>query len=334
MVSTANSEHAHERKGNYARMTRVPAAPKSAATVQGSVEGGPAASAPSRTLPLIALFTGALGIASSGIFVRLSETGPTATAFWRGVLALPFLALWAHLETRTAAPARPPRPRPLRDGRFFWAGFFFAGDLALWHWSLLLTTVAASTLEANLAPIFVTLIAWLAWHERPKGRFLLALGLALAGVVLIVSEKLGHGSRALLGDVLGVGTACFYAGYIAVVSRLRATYGTGVVMASTTLVFTLLLLPLALTQKFLPDTASGWMLLAGLALVAQFFGQGLIAYALAHLPATFSSVGLYVQPIAAALYARLFLGEQLAPVQILGACIVLGAIALARTAKQ
>ena len=105
-------------------------------------------------------------------------------------------------------------------------------------------------------------------------------------------------------------------------------------MASTTLVFTLLLLPLALTQKFFPDTRSGWMLLVGLALIAQFFGQGLIAYALAHLPATFGSVGLYVQPVAAALYARIFLGEQLTPVQILGACIVLGAIALARAGSR
>ena len=41
---------------------------------------------------LLALLAGALAIGSSGIFVRLSETGPTATAFWRGALALPLLA--------------------------------------------------------------------------------------------------------------------------------------------------------------------------------------------------------------------------------------------------
>ena len=40
---------------------------------------------------LFALCAGALSIGSSGIFVRLSETGPTATAFWRGAFALPFL---------------------------------------------------------------------------------------------------------------------------------------------------------------------------------------------------------------------------------------------------
>src|SRR6266403_3187783 len=75
---------------------------------------------------LIALFAGALAIGSSGIFVRLSETGPTATAFWRGALALPLLAGWAALERRAGA-ARPEATamaRSWREPMFFWAGVF------------------------------------------------------------------------------------------------------------------------------------------------------------------------------------------------------------------
>src|SRR5947207_2351422 len=174
---------------------------------------------------LIALFAGALAIGSSGIFVRLSETGPTATAFWRGAFALPLLAVWAVLEARARAAAPPP---------------------------------AATPTERS-------------WRDP---------------------------------------------------------------MFFSTLVFTLLLLPLALTQKFLPATPHGWLLLAGCALSAQVLGQGLVAYALAHLPATFSSVGLYLQSIAATAYAWLLLQERLTPWQIAGGCIVLGAIALARTARR
>ena len=85
-----------------------------------------------------------------------------------------------------------------------------------------------------------------------------------------------------------------------------------------TLVFTGLLLPIALTEPFLPQSLTGWGYLVGLALAAQFFGQGLIVYALAHLPATFGSVGLYVQPIAAAVYAWLLLGERIEPFDLLG----------------
>jgi hypothetical protein len=45
-------------------------------------------------LALAALIAGAVGIACAPIFVRLSELGPTATAFWRLALALPVVWLW------------------------------------------------------------------------------------------------------------------------------------------------------------------------------------------------------------------------------------------------
>lgn len=264
--------------------------------------------------------------------MRLSETGPYATGFWRGALALPFLALWAYSDSRVNVAGRPPVLK--WDSRFFWAGFFFAGDLALWHWSLLLTSIAASTLEVSLAPIIVTLFAWLAWRERPRPLFLVALGFALVGVFLIVSPNLVNARRAFIGDLLGLGTAVFYAGYLIVVSRLRGTYSAGTVMFWSTLIFTALLFPLALTQQFLPHSTHGWMLLLGLALTSQFLGQGLITYALAHLSATFGSFGLYLQPVAAAFYAWWLLGERLMPIQFAGAAAVLTAIALARASKQ
>lgn len=282
---------------------------------------------------LLALLGGALAIGSSGIFVRLSQTGPTATAFWRGALALPPLAVWALLERRAARRAGK-APPSWHEAGFVWAGFFFAGDLALWHSSLLLTSIAASTLEANCAPMLVTLLAWVLWGERPRAAFLFSLVLAFAGMLLILAPKLGGGGHALLGDALGLGTACFYAGYILVVARLRARHGTGIVMFLSTLVFSVLLLPLALLQPFLPATLHGWWLLLGCALIAQVLGQGLIAYALAHLPATFGAVGLYAQVIAAAAYAWLLLGERLTPLQLVGAVVVLAGIALARGTRR
>jgi drug/metabolite transporter (DMT)-like permease len=282
-------------------------------------------------LALAALFVGACVVSSSAIFVRLSETGPTATGFWRGVLSLPFLILWAWAEARRGGA---PWYRWMGDARIFWAGVFFAGDLALWHWSLLLTSVTLSTLEANLAPVFVVLIAWLLWRQRPQPLFMVALAIGFVGVLLIVSPKLAQPRGALLGDLLGLGTAVFYGSYMIVVARLGTTYGTGALMLRTTLIFTLLLAPLMIGQKILPDTTHGWLLLVGLALVAQVAGQGLIAYALAHLPANFSALGLSLQPLAAAVYAALLLGERLAWVQIAGGVIVLAAIVLARRAAH
>ena len=285
---------------------------------------------------LLALLAGALAIGSSGIFVRIAETGPVAAAFWRGALALPPLALWALLERRTPPAADRARPHGASlDPGFLWAGVFFAGDIALYHLSLMRTSVAASSLEANTAPIVVTVLAWALWGERPRLGFVLATLLAFGGLLLMVSPKLAAGGHALGGDCLALGAAWFYAAYILAVARLRTRHGTGAVMFASTLIFSLLLLPLPflMGEKFLPDTARGWLVLAALALSAQALGQSLIAYALAHLPATFGSVGLYLQVIAATAYAWLLLDERLRPVQLVGGVIVLIGIAFARASR-
>jgi drug/metabolite transporter (DMT)-like permease len=283
---------------------------------------------------LLALFAGALAIGSSGIFVRLSETGSVASAFWRGALALPPLALWMWLERRTRPPDGRARPT-LLDPAFFWAGAFFAADIALYHLSLARIPVGAATLEANTAPIVVTILAWAVWGERPRLGFLLATLLAFSGLLLVVSPKLGQGGHALAGDAQALGAAWFYAAYILAVARLRARHDTGSVMFASTLVYSALLLPVPflMGEKVLPDNGRGWLLLLGLALSAQALGQSLIAYALAHLRATFGALGLYLQVIAAAVYAWLLLGERLRPVQLAGGAIVLIAVALARAAR-
>jgi drug/metabolite transporter (DMT)-like permease len=213
------------------------------------------------------------------------------------------------------------------------AGFAFAGDLGFWHLSIQHTSVANSTLLANLASIFVTLAAWIFLRERPTGVFLAGLACALAGVALLVSSSAGFSRTGLLGDALGVLTAMFYAGYLFAVKGLRDRgERTLHLMAVASTITALLLLPAALVsgEKFFPETAYGWSVLAGLALISHAAGQGLIAYALAHLPAAFSSVSLLLQPVMAALFAWLLLSESLAPAQVAGGFIVLAGIYLAR----
>ncbi len=275
---------------------------------------------------LPALLLGATCIALSPIFVRLSDVGPTASAFWRVALAAPLLWPLLALASRTA------RSRP--DWRLLLAaGFAFAGDLAFWHWSIQFTSVANSTLLANLASLFVTLVAWIFWRERPSALFAVGLAAALGGVVLLVHTSLAFSSTALLGDALGVVTAVFYAGYILAVKGLRDRgAGTLYLMAVTTTLTAVLLLPVALAsgEALLPQSAAGWLKLVGLAWISHCAGQGLIAYSLAHLPAAFSSVSLLFQPVMAAVFAWIVLAEPLAPLQMLGGAVVLAGIYLAR----
>ena len=279
-----------------------------------------------------ALLLGATAIGTSALFVKVSETGPVATAFWRVFLALPLLWMWSSLGQRDHHGAGFANAR----GLMIACGLFFAGDLAVWHWSIMLTSVANSTLLANLAPIFVALAAWLMFRRRPQRKFLAGLTVAVTGMMLLIGGDFQLQGTELIGDALGVVTAMFYAGYQLTVTKLRERVATSTLMAWTGLITAIVLLPIALLtgEQMLPVSVMGWVKLAGLALISQVAGQSLIAYAMAHLPATFSSVGLLFQPVMATLFAWLLLGEAVSALQLAGGITVLIGIRMVHLAEN
>jgi drug/metabolite transporter (DMT)-like permease len=270
---------------------------------------------------------GAACIGFAPIFVRLVDVGYTAAAFWRVALAAPVLGLfwWRSRPSRAVAP-------PLRW--LLLAGVFFAIDLGIWHQSIRYTSVANSTLLANLAPVWVTIGSVWLFGDRITPRFVAGLVIALVGSATLVAHSFELSLAHVGGDVLGVITAVFYAAYLLTVSHQRRTASTLDVMWWSTLACALALLPavLALGEPLWPQSARGWAVLAGLALLTQVAGQGLIAWGMAHLSAAFSSVSLLVQPVAAAVLAWLILGEAFGALQAVGGAIVLAGIVMCRLA--
>jgi drug/metabolite transporter (DMT)-like permease len=89
-------------------------------------------------------------------------------------------------------------------------------------------------------------------------------------------------------------------------------------------------LPITLLSggDLLAATAYGWAVLLGVALISHAGGQSLITYALSYLPAAFSSVGLLLQPVAAAVLAWAILNEALDTWQAMGGAVVLAGVFL------
>ena len=298
------------------------------------VEAGRLASQAARR-GLAAVLTGALLIAFSPILVRVSELDPTATGFYRTFLALPLLALWVISERRAGRVPKSPDGTVERPpwGLITVAGLLFAADLACWHWSLAYTTVANSTFITNLAPVFVTLLAWLLFKERVTSIFLLGMVVAIGGAALMVKSGLSLSPLNLLGDALALATSVFYAGYIVSVKGLRRRLSTARLMLYSSTVSTAALLVLSLLkgESLVPPSVRGFLILLTLAWVSQVLGQGLIAYGLAHVPAAFSSVSLLLQPPGAVLLAWLLLDERINVWQGLGGFAVLVGIVVARS---
>jgi drug/metabolite transporter (DMT)-like permease len=263
------------------------------------------------------------GIAWSAIFVRWAQVPGAASAFYRVVIAGAVLIPW-----RLARGGRPVSSR----GKWLSVagGVFFALDLALWNTAVLRTHAAVASALGNNTPFFVGMLSWLILRRRPRASFWIGLALALVGCVLIMSADLHRGSaiEGLSGDLLAVAASVFFAAYLMTTERIRVsmdtlTFNTLAIAGS---VATLLVVCMALRVPLTGYPPRAWLALAGLGLVSQLVAYYALVYALGHLAATITSVGLLAQVPCTALLAVGLIGEPLTAVQIAGAAVVLAGI--------
>ena len=202
-------------------------------------------------------------------------------------------------------------------------------------------TNTGARLRLRCLVLVIALWLWYAYRTRFPRIFIIGMLIALAGAILLVGPNAagagtgtstGAEDHKLAGDALGLASAVFYAGYQLVIKQARDQYSTARLMAWSTSITAVALLPFALAAPgaFVPATAAGWWPLLGLALLAQIGGQTVIAYASAHLPASLSSVSLLIQPLTATIAAWLIFAEAIGPWQMLGGSLLLWGIFLSK----
>ena len=283
---------------------------------------------PRQTLAVAALVAAAIAMGISPIFVRLADVGPYTSAFWRVALALPVLWAWMRVEGRA------------QTGRFTWpvvlAGLVFAGDLFFWHLSITRTSIANATFFGTTAPVWVGLFGWLIFSRKVSVRTLAGLGLCLLGGAALVAQSLALDRAKVVGDLFGLCTALFFGLYFLAVGqareKVRAAQVTLEMSCDTAVV--LLAVALAFERQFWPATLQGWLAVMGMAFISHAGGQGLLSVALGRLPPMFSSLVIFLEAIAAAIFGWLILGEAVSLVQGLGGLLILAGIYVARPAGE
>ncbi len=275
-----------------------------------------------------AMLIGSAALAFGPWLVRLADTGPIATGFWRLALAtLPLLLLARLFAASPAAGMQIGGRRGLVLGAL--AGLFFALDLAVWHLGIMRTTLANATLLANAATFLLPLYGFVVLRQRPSPPALLALACAAGGMALLVGRSAELSPRHLAGDLLCLVAALFYTAYLLVVDRLRGQVAALplLVMASGFGAAALLPMALAAPSNFWPEN---WTPLLILALGSQVFGQGLIVYAVGHLRPIVVGLALLIQPAISAALGALRFGEIPGTPEIAGAVLVAAALLLVR----
>ena len=287
----------------------------------------PAAPQGSSAWPLAALLVANLALAFGPWFVRMTEVGPVAAAFWRIALAVPLLFALAA----ATAGGDPIRARGLLPVLAL-SGLLFAGDLASWHVGIHLTTLANATLFGNAATFVFPLWAFAvarAWPTRTQGA---ALALAAVGAALLMGRSYRLSPENLGGDLLCLAAGVLYAGYFILMARARETLAPlpALAWSSAAACAPLLLAAWALGERVLPGD---WTPLLLLALCSQVVGQGLMIYALGRLPPLVIGLALLTQPVIAAAIGWAAYGERLGAADLLGAAMVAAALVLVRIAR-
>lgn len=263
-------------------------------------------------------------LAAGPWFVRVADTGPIATGFWRMALALPVLLLLAARE----APRITPPPRAVLAVIVI-GGIFFATDVASWHLGILRTKLANATLFGNCSSLILPLAGIVLTRIWPTRVQWLALGLAMIGALILMGGSYELSGANLVGDLLCVLAGFLYVGYLLAVQSARRSLPSWSVLALSTLVsapFLLLYASLA-GERLIPGD---WSTVAMLALTSQILGQGLMVYAIVHFSPLVVGLALLIQPAVAALIGWLAFGEMLSPLDLVGAAIIAAALVVIR----
>lgn len=280
----------------------------------------------SAALAIAAMLAGNFALALGPWMVRLADVGPAASAFWRLALALPLLFLAARLSGQSL-----PRTRNL------WlilviGGVFFAGDLVSWHAGILLTKLANATIFGNAASFFFVAYGFLIARVFPGPRQWFAIGLAAAGVVLLLGRSYELSPQYLKGDLLCLLGGLLYTGYLVAINRARGRVQSWPALAIATAGGAAPLLLFALASG--PVMPENWTPLVLLAVGSQLIGQGLMVYAIGHLSPVVVGIGLLTQPAIAATVGWLAYDERLDVLDVSGMVAIGVAIILVRTRER
>lgn len=195
--------------------------------------------------------------------------------------------------------------------------------------------VGLALLAFNTYPLWTALAAWLLYRHRPERAMLIAMPVILVGLALaldVAGAASGLGAAEHWGRMgVGVGFAVLAGatfGLVLVLTQHEVAELDGRVRTMLTMAIVGVLAAIGTAAQggaHWPDAAAGWW---GLAALTLLYGTAftIMFTLLPKLGVVGSSPILNVEPVAALALAWLVLGQKIAPVQVAGALLVVGAV--------
>ena len=256
------------------------------------------------------------------VFVRNIGLPSGEVALYRAVIAALALFLWQLCTRQTVRWQDVKKELPL---------LFVSGAAMSVNWILLFeaykyTTVAMATLSYYFAPVIVTVASTVLFREGLTAKQISCFVMSTLGLVMVIGVSGGGGSHDLLGILLGLGAAVFYAAVVLINKGIRRVSGLN-------RTFMQFLAAILVMTPYISMT--GGSHLAGLdmtgavnLMVVGVFHTG-ICYcmyfsSLRYLKGQEASILSYIDPVVAVILSVAVLHEPVSPLQAAGGFMILG----------
>jgi len=256
---------------------------------------------------------------TGGIFVRsAATTDGWEIVFWRSVFMAAFLftvlcawhrgAVWRKIAAVGGA--------GVLSGALLGATFFF------FILSLVRNTAANTFVLMSTAPFFAALFGWAFLRERVPARTWVAMAAALGGITLMFADGLDAGRT--LGNALALGVPTAFALNVVVLRRMHAAVDMVPAVMIAGLISAVVAAPFALPLEV---GARDLALLAAMGCIQLGLGCLLMTRATRYLAAGEIGLLTLIETILAPIWVWLGVGEAPTLLALVGAAIVLGALA-------
>ncbi len=273
----------------------------------------------------------ALAAMSWGTWPLILKRAPMPAALQSAVLmlAITIASFPVMLRDRVRA-----KPTPAQWAAVAWLGIGDALNVVLFFGAYQRTTVAIAVLTHYLTPIFIAIAAPLVLGERARARTFAAVGVAFAGLVLLLEPwRVGLGRNDVVGAALGAGSAVFYASNVLVNKRLVKVFSGSEMMFFHGLVAAPLLFALVPPAEYGLVSREALTVVTLGALGPGVVGGLLFVWGLRRIAASHASVLTLLEPFVAVLLAAAVLGEHVGIVSLFGGALILGGAVIVVTGK-
>lgn len=272
----------------------------------------------------IALLVGILSISLFPVIVGMQLTPGLTSAFYRMAIASVVLLGYVSVTRSLKVPS-------LQTGLLALAcGVLFATDISLWNLSIQLTTATQGTLLTNLAPIWVGVIAFLFFKNKPRRSFWIGTVVAMIGIVVFIGVDVFLSLSFDRGFILGILSGFFYALYILLSKQVlnKMEVVSFITLSSTSSALFLLIINIVADQPLWGFSTNAWISLMIQGLVSQLLAWLLISYATKRMRATRLSLSLLSQVVFASILAWFILDEIITIEKAIGGAFILAGIAI------